>query len=82
MSQPIMVNAYILIQTEVGKAAAVASEIAGIPGVTSAEDVTGPYDVIVRAEAETVDALGKLVVARVQAVAGIMRTLTCTVVHL
>ena len=82
MSEPIMVNAYILIQTEVGKAAAVAAEIAAIPGVTSAEDVTGPYDVIVRAEADTVDALGKLVVAKVQAVAGIMRTLTCTVVHL
>ena len=45
------VNAYILIQTEVGKAAAVAAEIAGISGVTTAEDVTGPYDVIVRAEA-------------------------------
>jgi DNA-binding Lrp family transcriptional regulator len=82
MSEPIMVNAYILIQTEVGRAAAVAQEIAAISGVTSAEDVTGPYDVIVRAEAETVDALGKLVVAKVQAVAGIMRTLTCTVVHL
>jgi Lrp/AsnC ligand binding domain len=49
------VNAYILIQTEVGKAAAVAAEIAGISGVTTAEDVTGPYDVIVRAEAPTVD---------------------------
>jgi DNA-binding Lrp family transcriptional regulator len=82
MSEPIMVNAYILIQTEVGKAAAVAAEIATIAGVTSAEDVTGPYDVIVRAEAESIDALGKLVVAKVQGVAGIMRTLTCTVVHL
>jgi DNA-binding Lrp family transcriptional regulator len=82
MSDPIMVNAYILIQTEVGKAAGVAREIAGIPGVTSAEDVTGPYDVIVRAEAASVDELGKLVVAKVQTVAGIMRTLTCTVVHL
>jgi DNA-binding Lrp family transcriptional regulator len=76
------VNAYILIQTEVGKAAAVASEIASLAGVTSAEDVTGPYDVIVRAEANSVDELGKLVVARVQAVAGITRTLTCPVVHL
>ena len=47
-----VVNAYILIQTEVGKAAAVAASIAGLAGVTSAEDVTGPYDVIVRAEAE------------------------------
>ena len=76
------VNAYILIQTEVGKAAAVAQEILQLKGVTNAEDVTGPYDVIVRAEARTVDELGKLVVARVQAVPGITRTLTCTVVHL
>ena len=48
-----MVHAYILIQTEVGKAAQVATTIAEIDGVTKAEDVTGPYDVIVRAEAET-----------------------------
>ena len=77
-----MVQAYILIQTEVGKAAAVASEIADIQGVASAEDVTGPYDVIVRAEAETVDELGQLVVAKIQGVNGITRTLTCPVVHL
>ena len=48
----------------------------------SAEDVTGPYDVIVRAEAEDVDQLGQLVVAQVQGVSGITRTLTCPVVHL
>ncbi len=77
-----MVHAYILIQTEVGKAAQVATTIAEIQGVTRAEDVTGPYDVIVRAEANNVDELGKLVVARVQAVPGITRTLTCPVVHL
>jgi DNA-binding Lrp family transcriptional regulator len=77
-----VVQAYILIQTEVGKAASVASKIAELAGVTQAEDVTGPYDVIVRAEANNVDELGKLVVARVQAVAGITRTLTCPVVHL
>ena len=77
-----VVQAYILIQTEVGKAASVALAIQEIEGVTQAEDVTGPYDVIVRAEAETVDELGKLVVARIQSVDGITRTLTCPVVHL
>jgi DNA-binding Lrp family transcriptional regulator len=77
-----VVNAYILIQTEVGKAAQVAKEVSGIRGVTAAEDVTGPYDVIVRAEARNVDELGKLVVAKIQAVDGITRTLTCPVVHL
>jgi DNA-binding Lrp family transcriptional regulator len=77
-----MVQAYILIQTEVGKAASVASSIQDITGVTQAEDVTGPYDVIVRAEAGDMDELGKLVVARIQSVDGITRTLTCPVVHL
>jgi DNA-binding Lrp family transcriptional regulator len=77
-----VVQAYILIQTEVGQAAAVARATAELPGVTGAEDVTGPYDVIVRAEANSVDELGKLVVARVQSVPGITRTLTCPVVHL
>ena len=77
-----MVQAYILIQTEVGKAAAVAKAISELTGVAQAEDVTGPYDVIVRAEARNVDDLGKLVVAKIQAVEGITRTLTCPVVHL
>jgi len=78
----VVVQAYILIQTEVGKAATVAEQIASISGVTLAEDVTGPYDVIARVEARNVDELGKLVVAKVQGVEGITRTLTCPVVHL
>ncbi|MEU5420891.1 Lrp/AsnC ligand binding domain-containing protein [Streptomyces sp. NPDC001407] len=77
-----MVQAYILIQTEVGKASTVAEVIGKITGVIQAEDVTGPYDVIVRAQAETVDELGRMVVAKVQQVEGITRTLTCPVVHL
>lgn len=77
-----MVQAYILIQTEVGKASAVAEVIAKLDGVIQAEDVTGPYDVIVRAQADTVDELGRMVVARVQQVDGITRTLTCPVVHI
>jgi DNA-binding Lrp family transcriptional regulator len=77
-----MVTAYILIQTEVGKAAQVAKDILDITGVQQAQAVTGPYDVIVRAEAQNIDELGQLVVARVQAVAGITRTLTCPVVDL
>jgi DNA-binding Lrp family transcriptional regulator len=77
-----VVQAYILIQTEVGKASTVAETIGKIAGVIQAEDVTGPYDVIVRAQADTVDELGRMVVAKVQQVDGITRTLTCPVVHL
>lgn len=77
-----MVSAYILILTEVGRAAEVATAVAQIEGVDAAEDVTGPYDVIVRAKAKDVDELGRLVVAKIQAIDGIDRTLTCPVVHL
>lgn len=76
------VQAYILVQTDVGKAAEVARAIAAIDGVTVAEDVTGPYDVIVRAGAATVDDLGALVISQVQMVPGITRTLTCPIVTL
>ena len=77
-----MVHAYILIQTEVGKAASVANAVRSTAGVTEAEDVTGPYDVIVRTEAESLDDLGKMVVSQIQAVEGITRTFTCPVVNL
>ncbi len=50
--------------------------------VVSADDVTGPYDVIARAEAADVNQLGQMVVSKVQMIDGITRTLTCTVVHL
>ena len=76
-----MVQAYILVQTEIGRASEVAREIMAISGVTSSDDVTGPYDVIVRVEAASVDELGKAILAKVQAVSGITRTLTCPVVH-
>ena len=77
-----MVEAYVLIQTEVGKAAQVAMAVDKIEGVTAAQAVTGPYDAIVHAEAGDVDSLGKLVVAKIQSIEGITRTLTCPVVKL
>ncbi|MET8044507.1 Lrp/AsnC ligand binding domain-containing protein [Micromonospora sp. NPDC005215] len=77
-----MVQAYILIQTEVGRARDVAGLIADLSGVVRVDAVTGPYDVVVLTEANTVDELGKLIVSKVQMVPGITRTLTCSVVRL
>ena len=76
------VSAYLLVQTDVGKAAPVAEEIRAIEGIVAADDVTGPYDVIARAESASLDELGKMVVSRVQMVEGITRTTTCPVVNL
>ncbi len=77
-----MIAAYILIQTEVGKAAIVAAALRDLPGVSETASVTGPYDVIARAQARDIDELGKLAASRVRAVDGVTRTLTCPVVHL
>lgn len=74
------VRAYVLIQTAV-RAAHVARDIRDVEGVESAEDVSGPYDVIVRVRADNMDSLGDLVVTRIQAVDGILRTLTCPIVN-
>jgi DNA-binding Lrp family transcriptional regulator len=77
-----MVEAYVLIQAGVGRSAEVADAVRKIPGVRFADVVTGPFDVVVRAEAAEIDGLGKLIVAKVQAVVGVTRTLTCPVLHL
>jgi DNA-binding Lrp family transcriptional regulator len=77
-----MVDAYVLIQTEVGKPLEVVQEVRRVAGVVDADAVTGPYDVVARLEAADLDLLAKLVVERIQGVEGITRTLTCPVVHL
>lgn len=73
------VQVYILIQTEVGKASSVARSISQIAGVTLAEGVTGPYDVIMRAESSSMEEFGRSILGKVQAIPGITRTLTCPV---
>jgi DNA-binding Lrp family transcriptional regulator len=77
-----VVQAYILIQTEVGRARDVAAAIEDISGVVRVDAVTGPYEVIALTEAHNLDELGKMIVSRVQLVPGITRTITCSVVHL
>lgn len=74
-----MAEAFVLIQTEVGRAEIVATQLAELPGVLSSESVTGPYDVIVRAGAPTLAELTSSVVPSVQQVTGITRTLTCPI---
>jgi DNA-binding Lrp family transcriptional regulator len=77
-----MVHAYILIQTEVGKAAQVTEQVRRVEGVVVVDPVTGPYDVIARAEAIDLDQLAKGTVMPMQQLEGITRTLTCPVLQL
>jgi DNA-binding Lrp family transcriptional regulator len=74
-----VVSAYILIQTEVGRASQVTRELGNIQGVVAVDPVTGPYDVIARGEAESLDELAKTIIQPIQAVEGVTRTLTCPI---
>jgi Lrp/AsnC ligand binding domain len=74
-----VVEAFMLIQTEVGRAEVVAKQLETIPGVLTAEYVTGPYDVIVRIGADTLERMQADIVPSVQQTTGITRTLTCPI---
>jgi hypothetical protein len=72
------VSAHVLIQTEVGKVAQVAQR----PGWWAVG--RGPRRPLRRhrqVDAPGLDRLGRLVVARIQVVDDVTRTLTCTVLH-
>jgi DNA-binding Lrp family transcriptional regulator len=72
-----MLKAWVLIQTEVGRAGEVAAAVTAIDGVELSEVTAGPFDVIAKVQASNLDALGRLIVSRVQGVPGTLRTLTC-----
>lgn len=77
-----MVEAIVLVQVKAGASSAVTHAIDEIGGVTEAYAVAGPYDVIARVEADSLDALSRIVVSNLQAVEGVMRTLTCPILSL
>jgi DNA-binding Lrp family transcriptional regulator len=74
-------EAFMLIQTEVGRAEVVAKQVAALPGVLTSEYVTGPYDVVVRVSSESQRDLQATVITSVQAVDGVTRTLTCPIAN-
>lgn len=70
-------EAFIFLQVQVGTDAEVAGRVAELDGVTAVDVVTGPHDVVVRAEADSIDELGKRVLRPIQGIDGVTRTLTC-----
>ena len=71
-----MLEAFVLIQTDVGTGAKVGREVGSVPGVQRSHIVTGPYDVVARTSSEDLEALGALV-DEIQKIPGVTRTLTC-----
>ena len=70
-------RAFILIETQVGKSQEVAAALRRMEGIKSADVITGTYDVISLIDAADMSAVADLVTGRVQAIHGVMRTITC-----
>lgn len=72
--------AYVLILTEAGKAFDVLENVKKIEGVLEAYVVTGEFDVIAKVEAKDLKELGNKIVGKIQALKGVVRTLTALAV--
>jgi DNA-binding Lrp family transcriptional regulator len=70
-------KAYVLIEAEAGQVSSVIATLRAIPGVSAADAVTGPYDVIVIIETDDQRAIGRIVMDAVHTTAGVKRTITC-----
>jgi DNA-binding Lrp family transcriptional regulator len=70
-------RAFILIETQVGRANQVVRALRSLPGVMSADVVTGSFDVIALIEVDTMGAMAELVTGQMQGIRGVLRTITC-----
>ena len=70
-------RAFILIETQVGRAQQVAYALRILRGVRSADVITGAFDVIALIEAPDMGAMADLVTGQVQEIRGVLRTITC-----
>ena len=73
-------KAYLLIETAVGKTRDVASTLSGLPGISTVDVVTGPYDIIAVVTGEDMSVVGELVTGHIHTVPGVVRTVTCVAV--
>jgi DNA-binding Lrp family transcriptional regulator len=80
------VKGYVLIETEVGTAKAVAEKLNDLrekdTRVTGVDTVTGPFDVIALLQANDLNDLGSCITQTIQVVSGVKRTTTCLSVTL
>lgn len=70
-------RAYVLIEAEAGHAAALLVQIRQLAGVSRADAVTGPYDLIAVIDAADERAIGALVMHHLHPLPGVIRTITC-----
>ncbi|MEO0092382.1 MAG: Lrp/AsnC ligand binding domain-containing protein [candidate division WOR-3 bacterium] len=74
-------TAFILITVAHGMAKKVYEQLYKIPGVVQVNAIAGPYDIIAIVQGSDFNAIGKLIIDKIQPIEGIERTLTCNVIE-
>jgi DNA-binding Lrp family transcriptional regulator len=75
------ISAYALVRISPNKVKTVVQEARKIPGVKVVHPVTGPYDAIIYLEAADMKELGKVILAEIHGLDGVIDTTTCLVVE-
>lgn len=76
------VKAYVLIEGAAGRIHRILEELRKIEEVKSCDAVTGQYDIIACIEAEDINALARVSYGKIQAIDGVLRTITCNIIQL
>lgn len=77
-----MVEAYVLINTKIGKTEEVTKSLRNIPEIKHIDIIMGPYDIIAKVATESHDSLASLVMHKIQTIDAINHTMTCPVVKI
>ena len=75
-----METLYLLVETEVGKLEEVARRVRAVPNVVEVQGVTGPFDLIIKVEADHINTALDVVMNRIRRVPGIKSTETLVTV--
>jgi DNA-binding Lrp family transcriptional regulator len=73
-------EAFVLIQTEMGREP-IAHQLLRLPGIVSAEDLSGAYDAIARARSSSTRHLVEQVIGEIRKLPGVTRVLPAPLSH-
>ena len=76
------VSAFIMVDVAGDHTKSAYKTITRIPRVKKVDFVTGPFDLIVQIEAETLESLNELVLSRIRGVDGVIKTSTAIILNL
>ncbi len=75
-------TAYVLINLAAGASTDVYNELGKMELVQQLDAVSGPYDMIAIVNGPTFNDIGRFVLEKIQAIPGVVKTLTCNVIFL